>query len=109
VAALCGCDTATTETEQATVAPPLCSKVASFGNGATCSPNAPSLATCGGSARRTCAGDWLCFDAPEYASCACKVDSDCAGRTAYINAARTASGKAPLSSSCKGERCAGTP
>ncbi|MBI5607632.1 MAG: hypothetical protein HY902_01980 [Deltaproteobacteria bacterium] len=106
---LAGCDTAPAETEQATVAPPLCSQVASFGNGATCSASEPSLSSCGSSAKRTCAGQWLCFDAPEYASCACQVDSDCANRTAYINTARTANGKAPLSSSCKGGRCAGIP
>jgi len=106
---LTGCDTAPAETEQATVAPPLCSQIASFGNGATCSASDASLSTCGPSARRTCAGTWLCFDAPEYASCACQVDGDCANRTAYINAARTATGKAPLSSSCKGGRCAGIP
>ena len=103
------CTGATETSDAASITPPLCSKVASFGNGATCSAADPTLAACGAAAKRTCASGWLCFDAPEYASCGCATDGDCDGRSAYVNAARTAAKKAPLSSKCVQGRCSGQP
>jgi len=107
--ALAACTGAGEAPDPASTTPPLCSKVAVFGNGATCSIQDPKLVGCGTSARRTCATGWLCFDAPEYANCGCATDGDCDGRTAYVNAARTAARKAPLGSKCVQGRCAGQP
>lgn len=88
---------------------PACTGIASFGNGATCTPEDAGLKACGGSGKRTCASSWLCFDAPEYVDCACTADADCDTRTAYINAARVAAKKAPLAAKCLEGRCAGRP
>ena len=109
LAACAACTGAAETPDPASITPPLCSKVASFGNGATCTVSDLKLAACGAAAKRTCATGWLCFDAPEYANCGCATDADCDGRSAYVNAARTVAKKAPISSKCVQGRCSGQP
>lgn len=92
-----------------TITPPLCTAVTSFGNGASCNANDPTIALCGSKARRVCASDWLCFDAPELVDCRCDTDLDCTNRTSYINEARSVLSKAPLANKCDGGRCSGRP
>lgn len=93
----------------ATIAPPNCATVASFGNGAICSASSEGMAACGTGKRRVCAAARLCFDAPEFAFCACDNDADCKGRAAYINKARLSRDQEPIDVLCLGGRCAGAP
>jgi hypothetical protein len=93
----------------ATVEPPGCASIITFGNGQTCSVKSAALTECGASKQRTCANGWLCFDAAKYAFCSCHADSDCQPRADYVNKARAVRKIAPLGAKCVENRCAGAP
>ena len=99
------CGNTTVTSAQTAIDPPACTSVTQFGNGQTCSAATPSLASCGTSASRLCAGGWLCYDAPEYEQCVCATDTDCDGKRAYVNQARALNDKSPIAITCIGGRC----
>ena len=84
---------------------PACKEVERFGNGQTCSALEPTLAACGASPSRLCAGGWLCYESAASAECACQTDADCAGKREYVNTARAAADKAPVAVTCRSNRC----
>lgn len=102
---LLGCGQTALTSSATAIDPPPCTTISQFGNGQTCAASDPSLASCGPSASRLCAGGWLCYDAPEYEQCACTADADCAGKREYVNQARALNDKSPVAISCHGGRC----
>ena len=105
LAGLVACGQTTTTRNQTAIDPPPCTSISLFGNGQTCGTADPTLATCGTSASRLCAGGWLCYDAPEYEQCACQTDTDCNGKRDYVNQARLLNDKSPVAIGCHGGRC----
>ncbi len=99
------CGNTTVTSTQTSVDPPACTSLTQFGNGQTCGTADPTLASCGTSASRLCAGGWLCYDAPEYEQCACTTDADCVGKRAYVGQARALNNKQPVGITCIGGRC----
>ena len=103
--ACAACGQTTVTSNQTAIDPPACTTIGQFGNGATCSSAEPTLAACGTSGSRLCAGGWLCYDAPEYEQCACSTDADCNGKRDYVNQARALNDKSPVAITCHGGRC----
>lgn len=93
----------------ATVVPPNCGSIISFGNGQVCSDKNPDISVCGTAEDRICANGWLCFDAAAAAFCSCSQDSDCQPRADYVNKARALRKIAPMGAKCVQGRCAGSP
>ena len=103
------CSSPPEEDADATVQPPNCATIVTFGNGQQCSSKSAELDECGAAEERVCANGWLCFDAARFAFCGCELDSDCQTRADYVNKARAIQKIAPLGAKCVAGRCAGAP